>query len=104
MEETIAVIEKNRSQDVRVRLTEWQGRDFIDIRLFTTADASGERVPTRKGVSLSIPLLPELFAAIREAQTRAAVLLKAAGDECMDSASKTSNTELPKPKEKDHEG
>ena len=71
MDKTVAIIEKNRVEEIRVRLVEFHGRPFADIRVFTTADATGERVPTRKGIALRPEKLPELIEALRGAERRA---------------------------------
>ncbi len=69
-EQTIAAIEKTRTQDIRVRLLEFHGRSYVDIRLFVIANAT-ERVPTKKGVAIPPPLLPALIAALEAAERKA---------------------------------
>ena len=76
MESTIAVIPKNRTQDLRIRLVEFHDKPFIDIRTFVVVDAT-ERVPTQKGIAVPPRLLPELIAGLQkaEAEARAAGLI-----------------------------
>ncbi len=72
---SIAVIKKNRAEDIRVELTEYRGHDLIDIRVCATAGATGQRVATRKGLTLNVAFLPDLIAALQRAAARAAGLL-----------------------------
>jgi len=63
-------------QTVRVRLTEWNGRRFVDVRLFVAPAAGngdGEPVPTKKGLSLPpdewrrlLPIIEQAVAAAEE--------------------------------------
>jgi hypothetical protein len=70
-EQTIVIIESSKSADVRIRFTEWHGRNYCDIRKFVTTDAAGEREPTRKGIAIPIKLLGEVIEALHEAQRAA---------------------------------
>lgn len=67
-ERTIATIGKNASEEYRVRLVEFHGRPFVDIRVFATKDATGERVPTKKGVAIQPDKLSEIIEALQQAQ------------------------------------
>ena len=70
MEDTIAVLEKGKTQEIRIRRTHWKGRDYIDVRLFISKDATGERIPTRKGITLPPDLLPDLIDALEAARSK----------------------------------
>ncbi len=82
-DEPISIIEKGRTSDVRVSLNEFRGRTFLDIRTHVVVDATGDRVPTRKGVTLPIDKIPQLREAIKaiEAEARELGLLSDKGDE-----------------------
>ena len=69
----IATIEKNRSEELRVALKEFKGRRYLDIRTFIEpyADEGQGRVPTKKGVTLGLAKLPELIAALQQAEEEA---------------------------------
>ena len=67
----IATVEKNRAEDVRVALVEFNGHDLVDIRIFAAFDGAEERQPTRKGVSLAVRHLPALLGALQAAQEAA---------------------------------
>ena len=70
MEDTISVLDTGKTQEIRIRRTHWKGRDYIDVRLFVAKDATGERIPTRKGVTLAPDLLPDLIDALEAARSR----------------------------------
>ena len=76
----IATIEKNRSEELRIALKEYEGHHYVDLRTYTEpySDHGQGRVPTKKEVTLGVAKLPALIAAIREAEerARAAGLLK----------------------------
>ena len=60
-ETCIGVVEKNRTSELRGRFSEYHGRQYFDLRTYVTAGASGDRVPTRKGVTLPLDMLPRLL-------------------------------------------
>jgi hypothetical protein len=64
MEKTVKIFEKNKFQEIRVGISEYQGNDLIDIRVWTATQAGQERVPTAKGVSLNVKLFPQLKEAV----------------------------------------
>jgi len=70
-DEKISIIEKGRTSDVRVSLSEYNGRTYLDIRTHVVVDASGRRMPTRKGCTLPIGKIPELRAALEKAEAAA---------------------------------
>lgn len=55
---------KNKFQEIRVGITEYQGNDLIDIRTWSQAKNSDEMNPTPKGVSINVKLYPELKEAV----------------------------------------
>ncbi len=69
-EKLIGVVEKNRAQDIRVRLVEIDGGTFVDIRVFT-AVGSDERALTKKGVTLKPAFLPQLIEKLQTAEREA---------------------------------
>ena len=74
----IAIIEKNKRDEIRIALDQFKGHHLVDVRVFADPYAREERVATKKGVSLAIAKLPELVAALQEAEreARAAGLLE----------------------------
>lgn len=68
MDKTIAVFQKNKFQEVRVGIREYKGNDLVDIRTWTMTQGSDEMVPTAKGVSININLLPELKKSLEQVE------------------------------------
>ena len=64
MEKDVAVFEKNKYQDVKVRISEYQGNDVIDMRIWTQPPQGNEKVPTGKGININVRLFPKLKEAI----------------------------------------
>jgi hypothetical protein len=67
-EQTVAVIRKNASDEVRIRLTEYQGHRLVDVRVYARNPGKPEPVPTAKGVALRRELLPVLIEALTAAK------------------------------------
>jgi hypothetical protein len=68
----VAVIQKNAREEIRVSLSEFKGTQFADVRIFAEfAGPSNVRGPTRQGVSIAIPRLPELANALLQAVAKA---------------------------------
>ncbi len=70
----IGIVEKNRVQDMRVRLVELRGETFVDLRVFAAA-GDGERRPTKKGMTFKPDLVPELIEVLAKAAADAPVAL-----------------------------
>jgi len=66
MEKDVAVFAKNKYQDVKFRISEYQGNDVIDIRIWTQPPQGTDKVPTGKGVNINVRLFSELKAAIEK--------------------------------------
>ena len=61
------LIEKGMDGQIHVRLSRFQGRDYLDIRNFFQTDDE-EWKPTRKGIAIPVELYPEILAALKEAE------------------------------------
>ncbi len=66
MEKDVASFEKNKYQDIKVRISEFQGNDVIDIRIWTQPPQGEEKVPTGKGININVKLFPKLKEAIEK--------------------------------------
>jgi hypothetical protein len=64
VDKTVFTFKKNKFQEVRVGIREYKGNDLVDIRTWTMTQGSEEMVPTAKGVSININLLPDLRKAL----------------------------------------
>jgi Transcriptional Coactivator p15 (PC4) len=72
----VAIIPKNARERIEVRLREYEGHPFVDLRVFY--EDGTEFKPTRKGIGFRPGLLLAVIEALRsaEAAARAARLLK----------------------------
>ena len=61
--QVVAVIQKGGKQEIRVSLSNFNGRTFGDLRLFVP-NKQGEWIPTMKGVTVGIEQLKELEEAV----------------------------------------
>ncbi|MBF0512388.1 MAG: transcriptional coactivator p15/PC4 family protein [Candidatus Omnitrophica bacterium] len=66
MDKTVSVFPKNKFQEVRVSIREFKGNDLVDVRIWTNSKEVNQMVPTAKGVTISIHLLPQLIKALHE--------------------------------------
>lgn len=63
-EKIVARFEKNSKEEVRAVLTEFRGHRVADLRIYFRPDKGGEMIPSKKGLSLTLDLLPELKQAV----------------------------------------
>ncbi len=67
-EQVISEFRKNAKEEVRVSLSNYRGHDLIDIRVFyNSGNIDGDRFPTKKGITMSTKLIPDLKKAIDRA-------------------------------------
>lgn len=64
MQKTVKTFEKNKFQEIRIGISEYEGNDLIDIRTWTLPKGMEEKVPTSKGVSINVKLYPQLKEAV----------------------------------------
>jgi hypothetical protein len=68
----LAVVRKNALEEIRVGLSEFNGHDLLNIRVWAEPRNGGtERIPTKAGIACNVWLLPELIAALRQAEAEA---------------------------------
>ena len=68
----LATIRKNALEEIRVGLSEFNGHDLLNIRIWTEPRNGGaERIPTKAGICCNVRLLPELIDALQQAETQA---------------------------------
>lgn len=68
MDQTVSVFPKNKFQEVRVGIREFKGNDLVDIRIWTNAQGVDQMVPTVKGVTINVALLPQLLKALQDTE------------------------------------
>ena len=67
-----AVLRKNMTEEIRIELSEFNGHDLINVRIWTDPRNGGsERIPTKAGICCNVRLLPELIDALQQAETQA---------------------------------
>jgi hypothetical protein len=62
----IFVVEKDAFSEIRIELTDFFGKVYCDLRIFD--NHAGTRVPTKKGVTIPITMLPALIDGLTKAQ------------------------------------
>ena len=70
MNKFITEIEKNKSEIIRVELTEFSGYDLVGMRVYVNREGE-DPAPTRKGITCNVLLIPELKKAIADAEQAA---------------------------------
>ena len=68
MDQTVSVFPKNKFQEVRVGIREFKGNDLVDIRIWTNSQVAEQMVPTAKGVTINVHLLPQLLKSLHDAE------------------------------------
>ena len=68
MDKTVSVFQKNKFQEVRIGIREFKGIDLVDVRIWTLTQGAEQMVPTAKGVSINVQLLPELMKALQNVE------------------------------------
>ena len=73
MNKTIATISKNQREEIHVALSEFDSNgtthDMVSARVFY--DDGGTMMPARNGINIPVRLLPQLVAALRQAEAEA---------------------------------
>lgn len=58
---------KNPLEEIRISLTVFKKKQYIDLRTYYKGD-DGEFRPSKKGINLSVDLLPDLLEAVEKAR------------------------------------
>lgn len=62
MDELIYKLRKSATEEVHLRLRRYEGRDYVDIRIwFEKESGHAEFLPSKKGVTVSIFVFSELM-------------------------------------------
>ncbi len=68
----IAVLPKNRREALRIALDHYRGANLVDLRVVVElSETSGLAIPTRKGLAVRVEMLPDLIAALAQAEAKA---------------------------------
>lgn len=62
--------QKSGIEKVKIRFTRWQGREFLDVRVFISPSPGSQEAdkPTHKGICLRLDLVPKLLESLSKAQ------------------------------------
>lgn len=64
----IATIAKGATQEIRVSLEEYKGHQLVDMRIYTPFTPAAVPMATKKGLACQVRYLPDLIAALSEAE------------------------------------
>ena len=67
MEKEIGRFGKNSFESIRVCLTPYRGKDYLDLRILVQ-DKTGSWIPTRKGICIGVGLISELRSLLAKAE------------------------------------
>jgi len=73
----IKEIDKGNGEFVRVEISEFKGKHYLNLRIWYTDKNSGELRPSPKGVAVKLELYPEIKEAILMAENEVNQLLSA---------------------------
>jgi len=61
---------RNSIEKVKIRFTRFQGREFLDVRVFISPPPGSQEAdkPTHKGICLRLDLVPKLLESLKKAQ------------------------------------
>jgi len=63
-EQLVAVINRSPTQQIQIRVNEFKGKRYVDLRTFYLDDKDETYKPTRKGVSVPVENFEDLKAAL----------------------------------------
>jgi hypothetical protein len=63
----VFTIQKNRQEQVRFRLREYNGHQLLDVRVFEP-DSTGRLKPSKRGVSVNVNKVDELIEGLMQAR------------------------------------
>jgi len=64
----IATIPRTQTEEIQVKISEFKGKKFLDMRIFYTTDNGATWLPTKKGIAVYPDSLETLKSAIETAQ------------------------------------
>jgi hypothetical protein len=66
---TVARVRKGKRAEIRVTVKPWQGRNVVDVRLWSLFDGQGEEMkPSRKGIAFDAGKLSDVIDALIQAK------------------------------------
>ena len=68
MDAEIFTIDKNKREQLRVRLRKYNGFDLLDARIFEQDDKQQRMVPSKRGWAIRVGLVDELIDGLEQAR------------------------------------
>lgn len=62
-EKLLTTIPRTATEEIQVKISEYKGKKYLDLRIFYTTDGGATWLPTKKGVAI----YPENLEALKEA-------------------------------------
>jgi len=69
MSKPICEFPKNVREKVVLGLSEFKGKHYLDMRIFTAPENGGQDIPTKKGLTLAVDLYPQFKEALAQVET-----------------------------------
>ena len=63
-------ITKDSLEEIRIELSEYRGYDLVGRRIYSSFNIASEMVPTRKGLTVRVEMLPGLIGALQEVKKK----------------------------------
>lgn len=67
-DQLVAVLDRGPTQQVQIRLNEFKGKRYLDLRTFYLDENEEVYKPTRKGVSIPVELFEDLKDALKKVE------------------------------------
>jgi hypothetical protein len=73
---TISIVPRNATMEIRVALGEYHGHRYVDVRNYVDPPSTGRaalgRVPTRKGIAIPLAALDDVIRGLQKARAEIA--------------------------------
>ena len=66
--ELLASIERSATEEMRVSINEYKGKEYVDMRIYYTTDDGATWNPTKKGITVAPERIDEVIAALNKAK------------------------------------
>jgi hypothetical protein len=68
MSKAICEFPKNPREKVVLSLSEFKGKHYLDMRIFTAPESGGLEIPTKKGLTMAVDLYPQFKEALAQVE------------------------------------
>lgn len=60
---------RNSKEKIVFSLSEFKGKNYLDVRIFQIPESGGQPIPTKRGLNLNVDLYPNFKAALAQVET-----------------------------------